>query len=65
MEPKQASKPLDSKSKAPSYRRKDTSILPLPTFITREISESLSSTKPSDPTCAGRAPLREPETPSQ
>ena len=46
MEQKEALKPLDSQSKVPSYQDKDTSILPLPTFITREIYESPSNTKP-------------------
>ena len=36
----------NTETKAPSYRRKDTSILPLTTFITREIYENPSNTKP-------------------
>lgn len=36
MDQKEALKPSVWKSKVPSYRRYDKSILPLPTFITRE-----------------------------
>ena len=36
----------DATTKVPSYRRKDTSILPLPTFVTVETSDQVE--RPAD-----------------
>src|SRR5574343_556114 len=50
MEEKQALKYRDSQSTVPSYQDQDTSILPLPAFITRAPSETTSDAEPLETT---------------